>query len=132
MTHTSPDAQTQLIVTATRAFLDSLSAGQRAQVQFTFTSQKTASAAHFTGGPNNRIAFVGEQYGQAVWSNFPISDVPRPGLTLGRLSAKQRGAVMHLLQVLLSPKGYQKVVEIMSSDQVLSEGGTPYAAGIAH
>ena len=23
--------------------------------------------------------FIGEQYGQAVWSNYPVSDVPRPG-----------------------------------------------------
>ena len=132
MTHTAPDAQTQAIVTATSAFLDSLSADQRVQVQFTFTPQQTATAAHFTGGPNNRSAFVGEQYGQAVWSNFPVSDVPRPGLTLGSLSAEQRHAAMHLLQVLLSPKGYQKVVEIMNSDQVLSESGTPYATGTAH
>ena len=48
-THTAPDAQTQAIVTATRAFLTSLSADQHAQVQFTFTPQQTASAAHFTG-----------------------------------------------------------------------------------
>jgi Protein of unknown function (DUF3500) len=132
MTHTAPDAQTQAIVTATRAFLDSLSADQRAQVQFPFTPQQTATAAHFTGGPNNHIAFVGEQYGQAVWSNFPVSDVPRPGLTLGSLSTEQRNTAMHLLQVLLSPKGYQKVVEIINSDQVLSESGNPYAAGTAH
>ena len=51
MTHTAPDAQTQVIVTATRAFLDSLSADQRVQVQLTFTPQQTATAAHFTGGP---------------------------------------------------------------------------------
>jgi Protein of unknown function (DUF3500) len=36
------------------------------------------------------------------------------------------------LQVLLSAKGYPKVVEIMNSDQVLSESGTPYAVGTAH
>jgi hypothetical protein len=96
MTHTAPDAQPQAIVTATTAFLDSLSADQRVQVQFTFTPQQTASAAHFTGGPNNRIAFVGEQYGQAVWSNFPVSDVSRPGLTLGSLSAEERNAAIHL------------------------------------
>ncbi len=73
--------------------------------------------------------FVGEQYGQAVWSNYPVSDVPRPGLRLGNLSAKQRDAAMHLLQVALSPKGYQKVLEIMGSDQALSKSGTPYCSG---
>jgi hypothetical protein len=74
--------------------------------------------------------FVGEQYGQAVWSNFPVSDVPRPGLTLGSLSAAQREAAMHMMQVVLSPKGYQKILEIMGSDQALSDSGTPFSSGI--
>jgi hypothetical protein len=108
MTHTAPAAQTQAIVTATRTFLDSLSADQRVQVQFTFTLQQTATAAHFTGGPNNRTAFVGEQYSQAVWSNFPVSDVPRPGLTLGSLSAEQRHAARHLCRCYSAPKDIQK------------------------
>jgi hypothetical protein len=42
-----------------------------------------------------------------VWSNFPVGDVPRPCLTLGSLSTAQRDAAMHMMQVLLSPKGYQ-------------------------
>jgi len=37
---------------------------------------------------------------------------------------------MHLLQVLLSPKGYQKTLDIMGADQALSDGGTNYASGI--
>jgi hypothetical protein len=73
--------------------------------------------------------FVGEQYGQAAWSNYPVSDVPRPGLRLGSLSAAQRDAAMRLLQVLLSPKGYEKVLDIMGSDQALSETGTPFMSG---
>jgi hypothetical protein len=75
--------------------------------------------------------FVGEQYGQAVWSNYPVSDVPRPGLQLGSLTAAQRAAAMRLLQVLLSPKGYQKVLEIMGSDEALSQGEKHFAAGSA-
>ncbi len=81
------------------------------------------------GGPGG--GFIGEQYGQAVWSNFPVSDVPRPGLRLGSLSAAQRVAAMHLLQVALSVKGFQKVLDIMGSDQALSETGTPYCSGTA-
>lgn len=61
--------------------------------------------------------FVGERYGQAVWSNYPVSDVPRPGLALGSLDATQRAAAMHLLQTLLSPQGYRKVLDIMGSDR---------------
>ena len=75
--------------------------------------------------------FIGEQYGQAVWSNYPVTDVPRPGLRLGSLSAKQRDAAMHLLQVALSSQGYQKVLEIMGSDEALSKTGTPYCSGTA-
>jgi hypothetical protein len=75
--------------------------------------------------------FVGEKYGDAVWSNYPVSDVPRPGLQIGSLSAGQRTAAMHLLQVLLSSAGYQKVLEIMGSDQALADGGTPFASGSA-
>ena len=78
------------------------------------------------------MTFVGEQYGHAVWSNFPVSDVPRPGLTLGSMSATQRDAAMHLLQVLLSPNGYQKVLYIMESDQALAHSGTPFSSGIAY
>jgi hypothetical protein len=73
--------------------------------------------------------FIGEQYGQAAWSNYPVSDVPRPGLRLGTLSASQRAAAMHLLQTVLSPAGYQKVLDIMGSDQALSEQGQNFASG---
>lgn len=127
----STDAQTQAIVAATQAFLSTLTTAQRAGVQFAFTPQKTATAATFKGGMNGQQTFIGEQYGQAVWSNYPVSDVPRPGLTLGSLSAAQRTAAMNVLKVLLSPEGYQKVVDIMDSDQVLSESGTPYDDGVA-
>jgi hypothetical protein len=73
--------------------------------------------------------FIGEQYGQAVWSNYPVSDVPRPGLRLGSLNAAQREAAMKLLQALLSANGYEKVMEIMGSDQALKDGGTNFDSG---
>jgi hypothetical protein len=73
--------------------------------------------------------FVGEKFGDAVWSNFPPGDVPRTGLRLGGLSAAQREAAMKLLQVVLSPKGYQKAIDSMGSDQVLAENGTPFDSG---
>jgi hypothetical protein len=126
------NAQTQAVVNATKAFLNSLSADQRNKVQFPFTPQKAATAASFKGGMNGQMNFVGEQYGKAVWSNFPVSDVPRPGLPIGTLNAVQRDAEMHLLQVLLSLRGYQKVLDIMGSDQALSEGGTNFSSGTAY
>ena len=75
--------------------------------------------------------FIGERYGRAVWSNYPVSDVPRPGLRLGALTAVQRDAAMRLLRTLLSLQGYAKVLEIMGSDQALSEQGQPFASGTA-
>ena len=128
---TAASAQTQALVTATSAFLQSLSAAQRRQVQFAFTVDAPVTAAKFKGGMNGQMTFVGEQHGQAVWSNFPVSDVPRPGLKIGDLSAAQREAALHLLQVALSPKGYQKILDIMGSDQALSESGTPFCSGTA-
>jgi hypothetical protein len=156
--------QTEAVVTATEALLNSLSAAQRDKVQFPFAPQKTATAARFArggvgrgpdgggaarggaGGPGRPgggrpgeapgmgagFGFIGEQYGHAIWSNFPVSDVPRPGLTLGSLSTTQRDAALHMLQVLLSPKGYQKVLEIMGSDQALADSGTPFSSGTAY
>lgn len=86
------------------------------------------------GGPGGGAmpGFVGEQYGEAVWSNYPASDVPRPGLPLGEMTEDQRAAALHLLETVLSPEGYRKVHEIMESDQVLHEGGTNYASGTDH
>lgn len=82
------------------------------------------------GGKGGQFpGFIGEQYGQAVWSNYPVSDVPRPGLKLGSLTAPQRDAAMHMLQELLSAKGYEKVMQIMGSDQALADGGTNFTSG---
>jgi hypothetical protein len=123
------NSQTQAIVVTTRAFLDSLTQEQRDKVQFPFSAQPTATAAHFKGGMGGNMTFTGEQYGQAMWSNFPVSDVPRPGLRLGGLSGNQHDAVMNLLRTLLSSMGYQKVLDIMGSDQALADSGTNFAAG---
>jgi hypothetical protein len=121
--------QTLAIVNATTALLGSLTPQQRDKVQFPFSVLPTATAAHFKGGLGGNVTFTGELYGQSMWSNFPVSDVPRPGLRLGSLSSTQRSAVMLLMQVLLSPMGYQKVLDIMGSDQALANGGTKFAAG---
>ena len=83
-------------------------------------------------GPGNGPPASGEQYGKAVWSNFPISFTPRPGIELGSLNATQRAAATHLLQVLLSAKGYEKVQQIMGSDQILADSGTDFPAGKDH
>lgn len=173
VTKPTADTQTQAIVTAATAFLNSLSADQRAKAQLSFKPQKTAAPARFLrsgkgvvpapagyvppkggpgggppGGPGGSPGggpggpgggpgmgppggFVGERYGEAVWSNYPVSDVLRPGLRLGSLTAAQHEAAMHLLQTVLSPKGYQKILEIMGSDQALTDAGTNFDSGAA-
>lgn len=158
----TPAAQTKAIVAAANDFLNTLSSEQRKTVQFEFLHPKVATATQFNfsnmrgpggspngdtthrpdnrdhqrqsseNGPKGGPPASGEQYGKAVWSNFPISFTPRPGIELGSLNAIQRAAATHLLQVLLSAQGYEKVREIMGSDQALADAGTDFPAGEAH
>jgi hypothetical protein len=121
--------QTKRIVAAATAFLSILDEDQHSAVQRPFTPQAKATAAHFKGGQRGDVVFTGEEYSHSMWSNFPVSDVPRPGLRLGNLTAGQRKAAMALIRVLLSDSGYQKVTEIMGSDQALADSGVSYAAG---
>ncbi len=124
---TGQDA-TSTIVAAANAFLATLDETQRTAVSFPYPSdQNTASAVELSGG--GPMTFVGEQFGASVWSNFPLSDVPRPGVRLGDLTTAQRQAALALLAATLSQQGYQKVLDIMHADQVLADSGTPYQAG---
>lgn len=94
----SPAQATARIVAAAQGLLGTLDEAGRAKVQFPFEGpQKTR------------------------WSNFPSGIFERQGLKLGDLSATQRAAVMTLLQTALSPRGYQKVTEIMEGDEVLKQ-----------
>ncbi|WP_408870865.1 DUF3500 domain-containing protein [Gluconacetobacter takamatsuzukensis] len=147
-------SQTQRAVAAATAFLATFDARGRAAVQFPFVAEKHGMLARFRrstpDGPSVPVTdaqaaapaargpgmgppggFIGERYGAAVWSNFPVSDVPRPGVRMGQLTGAQRAACMHLLEVLLSAKGYRKVLDIMGSDQALADSGTPFASGRA-
>ena len=124
------DAQTQAITGAATAFLRALTAEQRARIQFPFERPPKATALRIPHGPGGRFAFEGEQYGQAAWSNYPVSDISRPGLRLGQLTATQRTAALQLLETVLSPMGYRKVRDIMDADQQLSASGTPYDDGV--
>ena len=121
------DAQTSAIVAAAEAFLQTLPDDQRERTLFDFGPPGTATAAEF---PGRRITFVGERFGEAVWSNFPVSDVPRPGLRLGDMGEESRAAALDVLEAVLSPEGFEKVQGIMEADQLLSESGTPYEDGI--
>jgi hypothetical protein len=84
-------------------------------------------SGHSGGQPSS-----GEQYGKAIWSNFPVNITPRPGIEMGSLNPKQRAAAMQLVQLLLSAQGFKKVQQIMGSDEALRIAGTDVTAGSDH
>lgn len=91
-----PSAVTTSAVEAANAFLVALEPGQREKALYEYGSNKK---------PN--------------WSNLPVTMVQRNGLRLGDLTPEQREKAMAVLAAVLSKEGYQKVVDIMDSDQVL-------------
>ena len=50
---------------------------------------------------------------------FPPGMFPRGGLRVGDLAERQRAAAMRVLAAALSPQGYEKVLQIVESDEVL-------------
>jgi hypothetical protein len=93
-------AATPKVVTAANAFLQTLSAPERAKATFEFrSSQRTG------------------------WSNLPSGIFQRNGLRLGDLAKPQRDAALALVAAALSPAGYQKVTEIINGDEVLKNRG---------
>ena len=89
--------QTQKIAGAAAAFLDTLDDTQRGKVSFAFDDAA------------QRIR----------WSNLPVSMAEHRGLRMGDLKASQRDAVMNLLSTALSKMGYEKVLGIVESDEIL-------------
>jgi hypothetical protein len=90
-------APTARIVSAAQAFLGTLDQKQRTSVLFAFDDEAQ----------------------RARWSNLPTSFSRRAGLSLGELGPPQRAAALALLSSVLSPRGLQKVQEIMEADEVL-------------
>jgi hypothetical protein len=98
--------QTQKIVAAANAFLATLDDAHRGKVSFDFND-----AAQ-----------------RVRWSNLPVNMAERRGLRMGDLKPNQRDTVMNLLATVLSKMGYEKVVGIVESDEVLrkeSRRGAP-------
>lgn len=123
--------KTAAVVAAAQSLLNLLSQESQDQVLMPYESFPKAWPMYIRNvRPGHEdFFFVGEQYGKAVWSNFPISDVPRPGLRLGNMSVEEQTATMNLLRTALSDRGYSKVQDIMDADQALAESGTRYASG---
>src|SRR5579883_2615310 len=89
-------APTARIVSAANAFLQTLDAQQRQSVVYAFDDEQQRKR----------------------WSNFPISMVPRGGISLKDMTLAQRTAAMTLLSTVLSPRGFEKVQQIMEGDEV--------------
>lgn len=96
-------SSTARIVTAANHFLSTLDGQQRKSAVFAYDDEQQ----------------------RARWSNFPIRMVKRSGPSLGELNASQREAAWALVSAALSPRGLQKVREIMDGDEVLrtKDGG---------
>jgi hypothetical protein len=105
LTAATAQTATSRIVKAANAFLSTLDEKQRQSVQFAFNDEKQ----------------------RANWSNLPTTFVLRGGVSLKDLNSVQRSAAMVLISSALSPKGFEKVEQIMEGDQVLKgvEGTNP-------
>ena len=88
---------TARIVKAANSFLATLDEKQRQSVLFSFDDEQQ----------------------RARWSNFPTSIVPRGGISLKEMNVTQRAAAMGLLSAALSPRGLEKVQQIMEGDEAL-------------
>jgi Protein of unknown function (DUF3500) len=99
------ETATAKIVKAANTFLSTLDEKQQKSVLYSFTDETQ----------------------RANWSNFPTSFVKRGGMSLQNMNAAQRSAAMALVSAALSPKGFEKVEQIMEGDQVLKdhEGNNP-------
>ena len=98
---------TTKIVAAADAFLKSLDEAQRKSVLFAFDDEQQRKR----------------------WSNFPISIVPRAGIAVKDMSPEQLSAAWALLSSALSPKGFEKVRQIMAADEVLKIGESGRGGG---
>ena len=100
LARTAPPSPPPAMATAARAFLDSLTAEQKAVAQFPFTADE-----------------------RFVWFYTPVA---RKGLTLKAMTEPQRKLAMNLLRSGLSERGYAKAETIRALEDVLVElGGNP-------
>ena len=102
VTTVSAQTATARIVHATNTFLATLTEKQRQTVVFAFDDEQQ----------------------RARWSNFPTGFIPRGGISLKEMNPTQRSAAMALVAAALSPKGFEKVQQIMEADEILRKTDT--------
>ena len=91
--------------------------------QQTVTSRIVSSANSFLGTLDQKqrqsvLYAFDDQEQRKRWSNFPVAMVPRGGISLKEMNATQRAAAMALVASALSPRGFEKVQQIMEGDEV--------------
>ena len=99
---TRAQSPTARIVSNANAFLTTLEPAQKQRVLFAFDDARQ----------------------RVRWSNLPDRMVQRAGLSMGELSAAQRAAAMKLLASALSPRGFEKVQQIVEGDEVLKRSSS--------
>jgi hypothetical protein len=93
----SGSANTADVVKAVTAFLATLDSSQRDKATYDFD----------------------ETVARVTWSNYPASNVPRSGIALGDLNAKQKAAALAVVKAFSSQTGYQQVLNIMKADEYI-------------
>ena len=96
LAHAQEKTATPRIVNSANTFLATLDQTQRSRILFSFDDDAQRKR----------------------WSNFPIVMVPRAGISLKEMNTAQRAAAMKLVASALSPKGFEKVQQIMEGDEV--------------
>src|SRR6266478_840201 len=99
--NSTPGLPATEIVTAAKKFLATLDETRRGQVVYDFKDEEQRKR----------------------WSNLPTSFVKRGGLRMGDLTKPQRDAVRVLLAAALSPRGSEKVLQIVEADEDLKKSG---------
>jgi len=107
-------------IRACAVVLLSLSASLAQTVSSRIAGSANAFLATLDAGQRQRVLFAFDDAQQrARWSNLPTSMVRRAGLSMGELSAAQRSAALALVASVLSPRGFEKVRQIMEGDETL-------------
>jgi hypothetical protein len=111
--------RTVLTVRACALIWLSLSAAGAQTASSRITSSANAFLATLDQKQRQSVLFAfDDQQQRARWSNLPTSIVPRAGISLKEMNPAQRSAAMALVASALSPRGFEKVQQIMDGDEV--------------
>lgn len=92
--------------------------------------QEPSATSRIVSAANTFLATLDQAQHQAVlysfndeeqrkrWSNLPVSFVRRGGISLKEMNPAQRSAAMALIASALSPRGFEKVQQIMEGDEI--------------